>query len=693
MTEKQIKTVTPINDEWEFSFEDAAVDNANEITDWQKISLPHTWNNLDGQDGSDDYRRGRGWYKRCLNIDLEQDREYWLEFLGVNSVADVYVNNIHIGRHRGGYTLFRFNITDAVKNGENTLVVYADNSPFTDVIPLEADFTFFGGIYREVNLITAPRLHFALDDYGSDGIKLSYDNSPSIRDCVELSIKAKVSGAGRNYRAEFAVNIPDEFDYCNGIDDLDFSVSSVLSEKGLTIANKAYEGNDEEINCIIPIKSPHLWNGRRDPFRYKVTCTLYDGDTAVDEIVKYVGFRYFSIHRFKGFLLNGESYPLRGVNRHQDRKDMGWAITNKEHDEDFAMIYEMGANAIRLAHYPHHPHFYERCDQYGLLVWAEIPFVDHIGGLMLSPLPTDTKIDPSVTQRQLDNAKLQLTELILQQCHRPSIFCWSISNEVAQKYKRCADDMLRQLDALVHQLDSSRYSAMAINHKYACRWKSDIKGCNIYPGWYGGTEKHFRLQANMYYRANRYKGIAVSEYGAGSNIMHHTENPCQPKNTVCDFHSEEWQSIVHENALEYFMSPRAKKIWGTFVWNMFDFAVDIRNEGDMPGMNDKGLVTYDRRVKKDAFYLYKAYWSNSPTLHITSKRFGQREQKIISVKVYSNAESVSLSLNGKALYTLNNSQNKQPNVFIFNNIQLEKGKNEITATGSNCTFDKAVWEF
>ncbi|MGN0523885.1 MAG: glycoside hydrolase family 2 protein [Eubacterium sp.] len=693
MTDKQKKTVTPINDKWEFFFEGAPVEDTSEITDWEKISIPHTWNNLDGQDGGDDYRRGRGHYRRRLNIDKGESNEYWLEFLGVNSVADVYVNDIHIGQHRGGYTLFRFNITDAVKSGENTLVVYADNSPFPDVIPLEADFTFFGGIYREVNLITVPRLHFALDDYGSEGIKLSYDNSPSICDCVELSINAKVSGAGRNYRAEFTVSIPDKFDYCNGINQVDFSVNSLLSKSGSVISSKVCEGKDEKIECTIPIKSPHLWNGRLDPFRYKVTCTLFDGDTAVDEVIKYVGFRYFSIHRFKGFLLNGRSYPLRGVNRHQDRKDMGNAITVKEHDEDFAMIYEMGANAVRLAHYPHHPHFYERCDQYGLLVWAEIPFVDHIGGLMLSPLPTDTAIDPSVTQRQLDNAKLQLTELILQQCHRPSIYCWSISNEVAQKYKKCAGDMLKQLDALVHQLDSTRYSAMAINHKYACRWKSDIKGCNIYPGWYGGTEKHFSLHANMYFRANRFKGIAVSEYGAGSNIMHHTEAPSQPKNTVCDFHSEEWQSIVHENALEYFMSPKAKKIWGAFVWNMFDFAVDIRNEGDMPGMNDKGLVTYDRRIKKDAFYLYKAYWSNEPTVHITSKRFGKREQRIISVKVYSNAESISLFHNGNKLATIGNKQNKQLNVFIFNNIQLAEGKNEITAAGSNGISDNVIWTF
>lgn len=250
-----------------------------------------------------------------------------------------------------------------------------------------------------------------------------------------------------------------------------------------------------------------------------------------------------------------------------------------------------------------------------------------------------------------------------------------------------------ELDSLVHSLDGQRYSAIATNHTDSYCWKADLRGCNIYPGWYGSKATHFPYQANYHIRANKLRGVAVSEYGAGANIMHHTENPSQPKNTVCDFHSEEWQSIVHENALKYFKKKSSRKIWGTFVWNMFDFAIDSRNEGSMPGMNDKGLVTYDRKVKKDAFYLYKAYWSDTPTVHITSKRFTKREQKIISVKVYSNAESVSLSLNGKKLCTLHNKQNKQQNVFIFKNVQLEKGKNEIVAAANNCTSDKTVWEF
>ena len=356
------------------------------------------------------------------------------------------------------------------------------------------------------------------------------------------------------------------------------------------------------------------------------------------------------------------------------------------------MIYEIGANAIRLAHYPHHPHFYDLCDRYGLLVWAEIPFVDRIGGLGISGLPTDKVKNKAVEESFLNNAKLQMTELIKQQGHRPSIFCWSMSNEVMAEYGKTAQYMMEELDKLVHSLDNQRYSALATNHTKSYKWKADIRGCNIYPGWYGGKETHFPFQANYHMRANRLKGVAVSEYGAGSNVLHHSEKPSQPKDTVCDFHSEEWQSIVHENALKYFMKKRSNKIWGTFVWNMFDFAIDSRNEGAMPGMNNKGLVTYDRKIKKDAFYLYKSYWSNVPVVHITSSRFSEREERTIDVKVYSNASEVTLYLNDKKITTIKDGNNKQSHIFVFKSVQLENGDNTVTASAGNLS-DTVNWKY
>lgn len=687
MREKRI-----LSDHWQFIYGLSDVSEINSNTDWKDISVPHTWNNLDGQDGGGNYLRGKGWYKYSLDVEKDSSKEYWLEFLGVNSVADLYVNGMHIGQHRGGYTLFRFNVTDAFVNGNNQILVCADNSPFADVIPLTADFTFFGGIYRDVHLIVCEKTHFALDDYGSDGVNVTYHNSPEIIDKAVLNVSARINGVTDNCSVTAEVTVPDTFEKCDDISVTDFNTDYVISYDKKVI-DKA-KGNivNGRFDSALTIHHPHLWNGRKDPFLYKVVFTLYNGDTEIEKIEKYIGIRCFSIDSRKGFFLNGASYPLRGVNRHQDRKDMGWAITAKEHDEDFAMIYEIGANAIRLAHYPHHPHFYDLCDRYGLLVWAEIPFVDRIGGLGISGLPTDTVKDKAVEKSFLNNAKLQMTELIKQQGHRPSIFCWSMSNEVMAEYGKTAQYMMEELDKLVHSLDNQRYSALATNHTKSYKWKADIRGCNIYPGWYGGKETHFPLQANYHIRANRLKGVAVSEYGAGSNVLHHSEKPSQPKDTVCDFHSEEWQSIVHENALKYFMKKRSNKIWGTFVWNMFDFAIDSRNEGAMPGMNNKGLVTYDRKIKKDAFYLYKSYWSSVPVVHITSSRFSEREERTIDVKVYSNASEVTLRLNGKKITTIKDGDNKQRHIFVFKSVQLENGDNAVTASAGNLS-DTVNWKY
>lgn len=683
---------TSLTGTWDFFLGAKTLSEALACTDWKTVTVPHTWNNLDGQDGGNDYYRGVGWYRRTLDFEKEDGKVYYLEFLGVNSVADVYVNGTHLGQHRGGYTLFRFDATEALRDGENTIFVKADNSPFPDVIPLEADFTFFGGIYREVNLCTAEKTHFSLSDFGADGVQITYQNNSEVREFAALSIHTKIDAPTENCRLRVRVQIPNHFEPCAGIVHTDFDAADMLFEAGAVVAetDEAVTRNDMCVELEIP--NPHLWNGRRDPFRYQVICTLTDGERVLDTVEKYIGIRYFEIDPKKGFFLNGKSYPLRGVNRHQDRENMGNAITLKEHEEDFSILYEIGANAVRLAHYPHHPHFYELCDRYGLLVWAEIPFVDHIGGEKKSPLPTDTDIDPAVTARQLENAKLQMTELIRQQSHRPSIFCWSMSNEVMREYGDTAAHMMAELDNLIHSLDSKRYSAMALNHTFGYAWQSDVKGCNIYPGWYIGKPSHFRYQSNYHIRGNGGNGVAVSEYGAGANILHHTENPKQPKDTTCAFHPEEWASIVHEYALRYFMSPRRNKIWGTFVWNLFDFAVDIRNEGEMPGRNNKGLVTYDRKTKKDAFYLYKAYWSSEPVAHITSRRFVKREKQKITVKVYSNAERIVLTVNGKRFKMKESANNRQNHVFVFRNVPLKRGENTVSAIGNGVT-DSVTWQY
>lgn len=686
-----MRNTQAFTENWQFQYVGAQPSAVETLTDFVPARLPHTWNNLDGQDGGNDYKRGAGVYKKTFTVHKNEDKRYYLDFLGVNSVCDVTLNGKQLGQHRGGYTRFRFPVTDALLDGENTLFVCADNSPFPDVNPLEADFTFFGGIYREVYFIETEKAHFCLSENGADGVWITYPNSPAIQAAAPVTVRTKTSKSAVGKTLSVRIAVPSEFCGCPFISETDFQPEKMISAGGETVAEASVSVENAQTELTLQIANPHLWNGRTDPFCYTVICELRDGETVLDRVEKQIGIRYFEIHPKKGFFLNGRSYPLRGVNRHQDRENMGNAITLREHDEDFSVLYEIGANAVRLAHYPHHPHFYDLCDRYGLLVWAEIPFVNHIGGVKGSPLPTDTVLDESVTARQLENAVSQMTELIAQQGHRPSIFCWSMSNEVMREYADTAAKMMQTLHETARALDGTRYTAMALNHTYGYRWQSDVKGCNIYPGWYVGKPTHFRYQVNYHIRGNHRVGVAVSEYGAGANVLHHTEHPKQPKDTTCAFHPEEWASIVHEHALRYFMSPHQNRVWGTFVWNLFDFAVDIRNEGEQPGRNDKGLVTYDRKIKKDAFYLYKAYWRKTPVTYITSRRFENRERKRITVKVYSNAEAVTLTVNGSVYKTKQAKHCRQANVFLFKGVPLQKGENTVTATGKNGVTDSVHW--
>lgn len=685
-----MKTITPLQTGWRFYRGAYPVPPGAET---QTVDLPHTWNAMDGQDGGGDYFRGECCYVKTIRLQKKENTLYYLAFYGANSVCTLYVNGVSVGVHRGGYTLFRMNITHALVSGENEIVAAVSNAPFPDVIPLTADFTFFGGIYREVSLAEVSGTHFSLEEFGSDGVLVTYPNTPQIAKSAQVTVRAAIKGAGIGCRLRVSISQADTFVPCVGIDQPDFELEQLTDPAQQTVAEAETEITSANAALTLCVASPHLWNGRKAPFRYKVRCEILQNGSVCDCVEKYIGFRYFRIDPKKGFFLNGCRYPLRGVNRHQDRENMGWAITNREHEEDFALIYEMGANAVRLAHYPHHPHFYDLCDQYGLLVWAEIPFVENIGGMGLSPLETDKKTDETVTHRLLKNAKQQYTELILQQMHRPSVFCWSMSNEVRREYGDTAARMMRELHDLAHSLDPDRYTALATNHYGGDKWKSDIKGCNIYPGWYWGGPRLFRSQAAAHIRANGGRGVAVSEYGAGSNVDHHTEYPKQPKDTICTFHSEEWQSIVHEHALRYFMSEKADKLWGTFVWNMFDFAIDSRNEGGIPGRNDKGLVTYDRKIKKDAFYLYKSYWSGESVLYITSRRFKKREKKHVAVKIYSNEEEITLYVNGVRIGQKCASKTRQQHVFIFKGVKLRRGENEIKAVSDSGLKDTVFWKY
>lgn len=592
-----MRKIININENWEFikknlSPEDAATASGD------KINIPYTWNGRDGQDGGDDYARGAFWFvKKFLKPRLDADEEVYLEFKGVNSSAEIYLNGALITIHHGGYSAFRANITPHIRE-ENLLLVRADNSKTEKVYPQTADFTFYGGIYRDVNLITVNKNRFDMGFYGSSGLKIT----PAVNGTDgEVVAKAYVTGAGE-------VRI------------------TVLDGAGNVIATGA---NGEKIT----VKSARLWNGVKDPYLYTLKAELFVNGVITDSVSERFGFRTYSFDPKSGFILNGVPYPLRGVCRHQDRPHIGNALSKADHDEDMRLIKEIGANTIRLAHYQHDDYFYGLCDENGLVVWAEIPYI--------------SRHMPDAN----DNALLQMKELIYQQYNHASIAMWGVSNEITM-HRKHRKDMLafhKRLNAFVKQEDPSRYTTLAcfamcgFNNKSA--FITDIVAWNLYLGWYVPGFFLNDLWIKLFRLLHPKRCLGYSEYGAEAMPNLHSKRPKRGDN------SEEYQAKYHEFMLKCF--ERHPYLWGTYVWNMFDFAADARNQGGEPGMNHKGLVTFDRQTKKDSFYIYKAYWSDKPFVHITGKRFANRTGKRTEIKVYCNLEKVTLYVNGKPFKTEN----------------------------------------
>lgn len=607
---------TLLDDGWRFTQADAAGAEAPAFDDagWESVSVPHTYNALDGQDGGDDYYRGVAWYRRRFDAPADMNgRRAFLGFDAANTRADVYLNGVLLGSHSGGFAAFRFDATAALVPGENVLAVKVDNAASPDVPPLKADFTFFGGLYRDVHLTLTNDLHLDLLDYGSPGVYLKTANVSAA--AADLSARVRVTNSGTEAQAADVV-----------LSVLDDSGASVAT---LTTSASVPPGETLELPLSGTIDSPHLWQGRSDPYLYSARVELTRAGTPVDALTQPLGFRSFAVDPALGFTLNGQAYDLHGVNRHQDRLGRGWAIGKAEHDEDMAQIVEIGATAIRLAHYQHADYFYELCDRMGLLVWAEIPLVD---------ATTDS---PAFG----DNARQQLTELIRQSENHPSIVVWGIGNE--QRVNDAPSNaLLASLAELVQTEDDSRLSTYA----HCCgidtsplTQHADLVGYNYYYGWYMGSYDQVGAWADGLHLTQPGLRFSLSEYGAGASVVQHEDPPRQPSPTAL-FHPEEYQAALHEST---WLALAARPfIWGKFIWNMFDFASDGRNEGDAPGRNDKGLVTYDRQTKKDAFYWYKANWSSEPLAYITSRRFAVRTTAEVAVKVYSNLEQVTLTVNG-----------------------------------------------
>jgi beta-galactosidase len=634
---------TVIDDGWVFLGADAAGAETPGFDDsgFSPITLPHTWNALDGENGGNDYRRGVGWYRRHLpavSLGAPAGGRTYLQFDGANTVADVYVNGTMVGEHRGGFATFRFDVTEALDpTGDNLVAVKVDNSAFPDVAPLSADFTSFGGLYRDVHLVEVGSLHVDLDDAGSSGVFLTPVNvSAASADLTARLQLTNGSAASQSAEIEVAIVGPD---------------GTLVTR--LAAAAPLGPGATAEVGLGGTIGAPVLWNGRSAPSLYTAYVEVSVGGAVADVVAQPFGVRSFAADPASGVTLNGHHLDLHGVNRHQDRLDEGWAITDREHDEDMALIMELGATAIRLAHYQHAQHFYDLCDQQGMVVWAEVPLVNAI---------TDSTAFT-------DNAQQQLRELIRQNYNHPSIFFWSLSNELTST--PATNALMDRLQALAHAEDPTRLTTVASNQGDGDQitMHADLVGFNKYYGWYTGTVASFAPWADAIHANFPARRIAVSEYGAGAGVSIHSVAPA-----IMD-HSEEYQSLFHET---YWQALAARDfVWGKFVWNMFDFASDGRNEGETPGRNDKGLVSYDRKIRKDAFYWHKANWSSDPVVYITSRRFGPRTTPTIDVKVYSNLASVTLTVNGVALPA----QTSANHIFVWTGVALNVGPNQVVAVG------------
>ena len=582
-----MRYITNFNSDWEFSLH--SDDN------WEKVTLPHTWNNLDGQDGGNDYYRGKCTYRKTiLKKDLPLGEEHYLEINGANLSSVVYLNGEKLKSHDGGYSTYRVRLKDL--RDENILEVTVDNSPSDRVYPQTADFTFYGGLYRDVRLISLPSSHFSLENLGTPGIKATPDVKGT------LDVEVEVDG------------------------DYDSILYTLLDREGKVVT----EENSRETKVTLSVSSPHLWNGRKDPYLYYIKAELLKGEERLDEVGSEIGFRSFRIDPERGFILNGEEYPLRGVSRHQDRKDKGNAISKEDHEEDMALIMEVGANTIRLAHYQHDQYFYHLCDKNGIVVWAEIPYISQ-----------------HMSQGR-ENTISQMKELITQNYNHPSIVVWGLSNEITMGDPK-DPDMLenhRILNDLCHTMDKTRLTTSAMLTVCGIDEEivhiSDVVSYNHYFGWYGGEVSMNGPWFDAFHKKYPNKPIGCSEYGCEA-LNWHTSRPMQGDYT------EEYQAYYHEEMIKQFFSR--KYLWATHVWNMFDFGADARAEGGENGQNHKGLVTIDRKYKKDAFYAYKAWLSEEKFIHIASKRYVDRTEDITNVTVYSNLPEITLFLNGEKYET------------------------------------------
>ena len=637
-----------LNNDWNFRFSHQ-VQKGTEV----RVDLPHTWNAQDALSGKIDYKRGIGNYEKNLFIRSEwKGKRLFIRFEGVNNIADVFINRRHIGEHRGGYGAFIFEITGKVEYGkENSILVRVNNGEQLDIMPLVGDFNFYGGIYRDVHLLITDETCISPLDYASPGVRLIQDSVShryaKVRAIVDLS-----NGSSGNQEVELNVRLLDG--------------QRVVKEGTKNVNLSGNEVMQQELT--FEIDQPHLWNGRQDPFLYQAEVTLFRNGQMVDRVTQPLGLRFYRIDPDKGFFLNGKHLPLQGVCRHQDRSEVGNALRPQHHEEDVALMLEMGVNAVRLAHYPQATYFYDLMDKNGIIVWAEIPFVGP-GGY------NDKGFVDLPAFRA--NGKEQLKELIRQHYNHPSICVWGLFNELTELGDNPVE-YIKELNVLAHQEDTTRPTTSASNQMGDLNFITDAIAWNRYDGWYGGTPADLGKWLDRMHKDHPEICIAISEYGAGASIYHQQDSLVKTVPTSW-WHPENWQTYYHiENWKTISSRPY---VWGSFVWNMFDFGAAHRTEGDRPGINDKGLVTFDRKVRKDAFYFYKANWNREePMLYLTGKRNTVRIQRLQTITAFTNLSGAELFVNGKSY---GKAIPDSYAILEWKNVELQPGENEIKVVSTN----------
>ena len=628
-----MREIISLNEGWQFSKDCAALSHNDSMI---SVDLPHTWNATDGQDGGNDYFRGSCLYtKKLLKSKLPEADQYYLEICGANSSADVYVNGEKKAHHDGGYSTWRVNLTDCIGE-ECEVAIVVDNSPNEEVYPQMADFTFYGGLYRNVNLIAVNSTHFDLDYYGGPGIKVT----PSV-DGEGAKVEIEVFVTNKQDGDEIAYAIFDKED------------------------NIVCEAQSSETKVTLDIENVHLWCGIPDPYLYTARAAIVRGEDAIDDVSARFGVRSFKIDPENGFILNGKEYPLRGVSRHQDRLGVGNALLPEHHKEDIDLILEVGATTIRLAHYQHDQYFYDLCDEKGLVIWAEIPYISKhmVGGR--------------------ENTINQMKELVTQNYNHPSIVVWGLSNEIT--ISGSTPDLLENhniLNDMVHEMDKTRLTTIAAVSM--CKMDDpyiqipDVVSYNHYFGWYGGETSMNGPWFDKFHEKFPNIPIGCSEYGCEA-LNWHSSKPFQGDYT------EEYQSYYHEELIKQLFTR--KYLWATHVWNMFDFGADARSEGGENGQNHKGLVTMDRKYKKDSFYAYKAWLrspEDAPFVHICSKRYVDRVEDVTKVTVYSNLPEVELFANGVSV-----GKKRAADHFFYFEVE-NKGETALTAVAGECRDESVI---